>query len=66
MLPYSTDRFVALGKYNRAYEKLSAEKGYSVPSRKLLTSPASVGVDRAACPVFLSGSLPYPELPQHG
>ena len=26
--------------------------GYSVPSSKLLTSPASVGVDRAACPLF--------------
>jgi len=26
--------------------------GYSVPSSKLLTSLASVGVDRAACPLF--------------
>jgi hypothetical protein len=31
--------------------------GYSVPSSKLLTSPASVGVDRAACPLFLSQAL---------
>ena len=36
--------------------------GYSVPSSKLLTSPASVGVDRAACPRSLASPVAYPDL----